>query len=63
MAEIILGALCLITGVVCAFIALVVLAANAIGGATNASAVNTRPAFWLGLLAVAGIGGGVFLVL
>lgn len=63
MAEIILGALCLVAGVVCALIALLVLWANAMGGVTNASAVNNKPAAWLVLLAIAGVAGGLFLII
>jgi hypothetical protein len=62
MAEIILGALCLIAGVVCALLALVVLWGNAMGGVTNASAVNNRPALVLAIIALAGVAGGLFLI-
>jgi hypothetical protein len=62
MAEIILGALCLIAGVVCALVASLVLWANAMGGVTNAAAVNNRPALWFAILAIAGCAGGLFLI-
>lgn len=62
MAETILGALCLLAGAVCAFMALLVLWANAMGGVTNASAVNNRPALWFAFLAIAGVAGGIYLI-
>lgn len=63
MAEIILGALCLIAGVVCALLALMVLWANAMGGVTNASAVNNRPALVFAILALAGFIGGFTIIM
>ena len=63
MAETILAILCILAGVICGGIALLVLWANAMGGVTNASAVNNRPSLVLAILAVAGIGGGIAILI
>lgn len=44
MVEIILGLLCIVAGLLAVGFTLLVLGANAIGGATNPSAVNITPA-------------------
>jgi hypothetical protein len=62
MAEIILAVLCLIAGAAFALLALLVLWANAMGGVTNAAAVNNAPAFWFAAAAIAAIAGGLFLI-
>jgi hypothetical protein len=59
MAEIILAVLCILFGIGFAFVALLVLWGNAMGGVTNASAVNNRPAIVFAILAIAGVGGGI----
>lgn len=59
MAEIILAVLCILAGIVFGIGTLLVLWANAMGGVTNAQAVNNSPALIFLLLAVAGIAGGI----
>lgn len=59
MAELILAILCIVIGVVFAGFALLGLFANAMGGVTNPSAVDLKPAAVCALIAVAGIAGGV----
>lgn len=57
MAEIILAVICIVVGIVALAAAALVLGANAIGGVTNASAVNITPALLaliVALLAFAG---------
>lgn len=63
MAEFILAILCILAGVVCGLGALLVLWANAMGGVTNASAVNNWPSLVLAILAVAGVGGGIAILI
>lgn len=59
MAEIILAAVCLIAGAAFALLTALVLWANAMGGVTNAQAVNNWPALLFLILAIASIGGGI----
>jgi hypothetical protein len=62
MAEIILAVLCILAGIVFGIGTLLVLWANAMGGVTNAQAVNNWPALIFLLLAVAGIAGGIVIL-
>jgi hypothetical protein len=62
MAEIILAVLCILAGIVFGIGTLLVLWANAMGGVTNAQAVNNWPALTFLLLAVAGIAGGIVIL-
>lgn len=59
MAEIILGVLCILAGLLCALATMLVLWANAMGGVTNASAVDNRPALFFLIFAVISLGGGI----
>lgn len=63
MAEIILAILCILAGVACGLGVTIVLWANAMGGVTNSSAVNNWPALVLAILAVAGVGGGIAILI
>ena len=58
MAELILAVLCLIVGVICALLTLLSLYAGALERAATGSSEGGS-AVWLFLIAVAGIGGGV----
>lgn len=59
MAEIILAVLCIAAGLFCWGCSLLVLWANAMGGVTNASAVDNAPAFWIALVGLVGVVGGI----
>lgn len=59
MAEITLAVLCILFGIGFAFATLLVLWANAMGAVTNAQSVNNWPALVLAILAIAGVGGGI----
>lgn len=63
MAEIILAILCILAGVICGLGALLALWANAMGGVTNASAVNNKPSLVLAVLAIVGVAGGIAILI
>jgi hypothetical protein len=63
MAEIILAVLCILVGLACGLGALLALWANAMGGVTNASAINNWPSLVLAVFAVACLGGGVSILI
>lgn len=62
MAEIIVAVLCIIAGLGCALLTLVVMWGSAFGAATNASAVNNWPIVVLALLLIAAIGVGIAII-
>lgn len=62
MAEIILAALAILAGVICAAFALLSAGANAHVAATNPSMVNHKTTVIFAVLALAGIAGGVFML-
>lgn len=59
MAEITLAVLCIVAGLLCAALALLSAGANHIGGATNPSMIDHKPTVIFAVLALAGIGGGI----
>jgi hypothetical protein len=63
MSEIILAVLCIVAGIIFGLGTVLVLWANAMGAVTNASAVNNWPALIFLLLAIAGIAGGISILL
>lgn len=59
MADIILAVLIILAGICCGGVSVIVLWGNAMGGVTNADAVNNWPALVFAILAIAGVGGGI----
>lgn len=59
MAEFILAILCILAGVIAGGLAILGFFANAMGAATNRDAVDLKPVVICAVLAIAGIGGGI----
>lgn len=62
MAEIILAWLCIIVGAGCAAVAMFAAWATALERAATGSSDNDRTAVWFALVAFAGIGGGILIL-
>jgi hypothetical protein len=59
MAEIVLAVLCIVAGLGCALLTLIVAWGSAIGAVTNAAAARNWPILVLALLSIAFLAGGI----
>ncbi len=62
MAEFILACLAIAAGLICAALSLLSAGANHMGGATNPSMVDHKPTVIFAVIALAAIGGGIFML-